>query len=117
MLSVKALLTKILTTNIRSFSSNGTVVVRKALGVVNITYKGTSNAYTHSSYNTVFTLNADECPSEEVVFTAYDNNTSDVTKTILIGRIETDGRVRIWVYGNSGTNVAPYFNVTFLRAI
>ena len=115
MLDVKKLLTKMLTTVSRSFSSNGTVVVRKQFNLVTVIYQGSAKAYTHSAYNTVFTLNADERPSTTVVFTAYDNNTSDATKVPLIGHIETDGRVNVWVYANSGSSVAPYFHVTYLR--
>ena len=120
MLSIKKLLTKILTAigfyRARSASTSfGTLYVQRIFNVVTITFDGSSQPLTHSAYNKLCTLNTNERPPATVRFVGYDNNTSDVTKSALIGYIDTNGDCSVWVYGNSGTNVAPRFTVTFVK--
>ena len=120
MLDLKKLLTKILTAigfySDKEYSINGSFRVRRTWNAVNVTYRGSAKAYTHSSYNLITTLGTNERPASNVYFPAYDNETNDVTKVPLMGYINTSGEVYIWVYSTSGTNVAPCFNVTFLKS-
>lgn len=120
MLSIKKLLTKILTAigfySARSASTSyGTLYVQRIFNVVTVRFDGASQPLTHSSYNKLFTLNSSERPPVTVRLVGYDNNTSDVTKSLLMGYIDTNGDCSVWVYGNSGTNVAPRFTVTFVK--
>ena len=120
MLSIKKLLTKILTVigfySERSASTSyGTLYVQRIFNVVTVTFEGTPSTLTHSAYNKLFTLNANEKPPITVRFTPFDNNTSDVTKSALGGYINTSGEAFVWIYGNSVASNAPRFTVTYVR--
>lgn len=120
MLDLKKLLTKIcsalgLYEATTTSTTYGTLYVQRVFNAVTVTFDGNSSALTHSAFNKLFTLDASARPSASIRFVAYDNVTSDATKALLMGYVSTSGECYVWVYGNSGTNVAPRFSVTFLK--
>ena len=120
MLSIKKLLTKILTAigfySARSASTSyGTLYVQRIFNVVTVTFEGTTSSLTHSAYNKLFTLNSNERPPVTVRFVPFDNNTSDATKSPLAGYINTSGEAFVWIYGNSVASHAPRFTATFVK--
>ena len=118
MLDLKALLSKICKVlgfvDIQTYSINGNFTVRRIWHIVNISYNGNVKAYTHSTWNTITTLPVGQRPSSTVNFLVAENNTYDITKCALMGRVLASGEVQVWLYGGSPSTNQPYFNVTYV---
>lgn len=99
----------------KTYSANGTLRVVRTFNAVQVIYSGTALNYTRNAYTLIYTLGENERPAGTVYFTAFNNNTNDVTQVPLVGYIDTLGRIYLWVYGGISGNVAPRFSVTFLK--
>lgn len=99
----------------KTYSANGTLRVVRTFNAVQVIYVGNALNYTRSAYTLIYTLGENERPAGTVYFTAYNNNTNDVTQVPLVGYIDTLGRIYLWVYSGISGSVAPRFSVTFLK--